>query len=390
MGLQVEPMHSYIELTEAFAAEYRRQRRLPVIGITGSVGKTTIKELTARILSAKYCVHKSEGSCNGNDAAVRNTLSIRKEHQVCVFELGIDDVGQMERMVQCCRPTIPILTGICDTHLEKLKTRDRIYREKSHIFDTLPEGGRIIANGDDAALMQYLHRDSRIMDANIYTYGLSEGCMLRAEGIEARGLQGSRFLISGSSFLEKPLEAEITLPGLHMVQNAVCAAMLGILFDVPQAQLVEELKTMPDVAQRCQRKQRNGITVIDDTYNASPASVKAALQFLEQIEGRRVCILGDMNELGAAEQYFHEQIGAYAVRCADEAVFVGKLAEAMYSGAIHQNTDKRISWYSDKEAFLEKSKIHIRQGDTVLVKASHRQEFSALADGLLTAVVNER
>lgn len=378
-------MDSYIELTEALAAEYRKKRRLPVIGITGSVGKTTVKEMIAQILSMKYCVHKSEESCNGNDAAVRNTLSIKQQHQVCVFELGIDDFGQMERMANCCRPTVPILTGISEVHLEKLKTMDAVYEEKSHIFDTLPAGGKIIANGDDVRLMQYLYADSRIPNQNILTYGLSEQCMLRAEQIVPMGLFGSRFSLTGRGFLEEPLEAEIMLPGIHMVQDAVCAVLIGILFGVPAQQITEGLKSMPAMKQRCQKRQENGITVIDDTYNASPVSMRAALELLQQVDGRKVCILGDMNELGSEEKYFHEQIGTWAASAADEAVFIGKMAEAMYHGAVSQDSEIKASWYPDKEMFLAERQKHIRTGDTILIKASHRQEFSVLAESLLAA-----
>ena len=379
-------MKEYIEFTEKIAAEYRKQRKIPVIGITGSVGKTTVKELASQILMQKYCVHKNEESCNGNDTVVRNTLSIRAEHQVCVFELGIDDFGQMERMVQCCRPTIPVLTGISSTHLEKLENSRNIYDEKSHIFDTLPKQGKVIANGDDENLMRYLYEDSRIPNENIYTYGLSEQCMLRAEKIISKGLYGSTFTVSGKEFISESFEAEIKLPGTHMVQNAVAAILIGLLFDVPVEQIVYGLKMMAGTKQRCQVMQNGNLTIIDDSYNASPEAVKAALNLLKQAEGRKVCILGDMNELGDAEKALHEDIGRYADLAADETVFIGTLAEYMYYGAKQQNHCGKISWYADKDSFMERCAEHITARDTVLIKASHKQEFWELSKKVLAAI----
>lgn len=375
-------MKSYVEITETIASEYRQQRKIPVIGITGSVGKTTTKELIAYVLSGKYCVHKSRDSYNGNRTAVINTFGIKREHQVCVFELGINDLGQMERIVRCCRPTIPVLTGISGVHLEKLKTLENIYREKSHIFDTLPEGGKIIANGDDKVLMEFLHEDERIPNRNIFTYGLSDECMLRAENVVSYGLAGSKFTVSGK-FSDEPFDVRLNLPGLHMVQNAVAAILLGILFDVSKEDIITRLKNTSGVEQRCQVIHKDNITIIADTYNSSPVSVRAALNLLQETNGCKKCILGDMNELGEKEAQFHRQIGEYAVSVADEAIFIGKLAEYMYQGAGRTGTDKKISWYPDAETFLEKSQNHIKQGDTVLIKASNKQAFSTLVEKLL-------
>ena len=379
----------YIQYTEDRAAEYRKQYVLPVIGVTGSVGKTTIKELTAEILSEKYTVLKSVGSCNGNISAVQNVFAIKPQHQVCVFEFGIDDFDQMERMVRCCRPTVPVLTGLSGIHLEKLKTLDHIYREKTHIFDTLSIGGKVIANGDSTELMNRLYADDRVDSTDILTYGLSASCMMRAENIVSNGMMGSRFQIVGEGLLASPMDVEINLPGMHMVQNTLCAVLLGLLFGVPEQQIRRRLSAIPYIQQRCQVIQGHDVTVIDDSYNASPASVFAALRLLEQCEGRRVCVLGDMNQLGAEEESAHRSIGALAAGIADELVFIGTLAQYMFLEAKQTEKEKKIYWYPDKNTFLTNRSRHIMPDDTVLVKASHQQGFSELVELLKGDICRE-
>ena len=368
----------YVELTEKIASEYRKQRILPVIGITGSVGKTTVKEMIASVLSGRYEVHKSIGSCNGNDAAVRNVLAIKRNHQICVFELGVDRIGQMERMVSCCRPTIPVLTGLSGVHLEGFGTLDNIYREKTHIFNTLPENGKIIVNGDDHELMKRLNNDARIDNRNILTYGLSPSCMLRAEDISYDGLNGSSFNVVGEGFIERPLKVKLQLPGAHMVQNAVCAVLIGLLLDIPKPIIAEKLYEIPYVEQRVRVIHCRQLTVIDDSYNASPVSVSAALNLLQHTAGRKVSILGDMNELGVNEETEHRQIGVQAAEVADEMVYIGRLAHYMYLEAKNTSKNKKATWYPNKDMFLENCFQHMFVGDTVLIKASHSQGFEEL------------
>lgn len=368
---------------EIIAGEYRKIRKLPVIGIVGSYGKTTTKELTAALLEEKYCVHKNIGSNNGNETVLRNTLDIQPEHEVCVFEMGIDDFGQMEKMAACCRPTIPVLTGLGEAHLEKLGTIELMYQEKSHVLDTLPLGGKVIANGDDPRLMEYLRSDKRLSEEQIFTYGLSKDCMLRAENISLRGLHGSTFMVCGEDFLEYPFEVKLRLPGQHMIQDALCAILLGILFQLSTEQIQKKMKQAVIPEQRCQVLHTEKLTVIDDTYNASPVSAIAALELLRQVPERKVCILGDMEELGDDTLVFHREIGRKAAEVSDEVICIGKLAKEMFLGAEQSSGRGRNCWYAGKEDFLQNPYCHIRENDTILIKASHKHGFHKIAEVLI-------
>lgn len=373
------------ETLEAIAGEYRKIRKLPVIGIVGSYGKTTTKDLAAALLEEKYCVLKNEGSNNGNVTVLKNTLSIQPCHEICVFELGVDDFGQMEKMAACCRPNIPVFTGIGEAHLEKFKTPAKLYEEKSHVLDTLPPGGKILANGDDAGLMEYLRADQRICEDQIFTYGLSEDCMLRAEHIKLYGLRGSSFTVCGEDFLDQPFPVELKLPGRHMIQDALGAILLGILFHLSAEQIQEKLPRAAISQRRCQVLLGQEITVIDDSYNASPASLKAALELLREADGRKVCVLGDMEELGADTVKFHRAMGQRAAETADEAVFIGQLAKEMYFFAL-QSGCRNVFWYAGKEEFLQNGICHIQRGDVVLIKASHKHVFHEITEFLISSL----
>lgn len=369
-------VNSCTQALKDIAEHYRKILKLKVIGISGSVGKTSTKEMIASVLEQKYKVLKTEGNFNNEIGLPLTIFKIREEHEVAVLEMGISDFGEMERLAKMARPDICVLTNIGCAHLEQLKSREGILKAKTEMFLYMNPDGSIIVNGDDDML-------ASVIPANQIKpifFGLGENCSYKADHIESNGLEGTSatFATPDSQF-----SAHISIPGSHMVYNALAATAVGRILDMEQEQIKAGIESLVPLAGRNNLIKTQLLTIIDDCYNANPASMKASLEVLNNANTRTVAILGDMFELGAKEKEMHYDVGEFASALGiNSLISIGSLSQHMAEGAISEDSKTEIHHFGTKAEFFEKIDSLIKRGDTILVKASHGMEFPEIVEAL--------
>lgn len=420
-GVAKDQWGSYLVVKDSLQAlrdmaeAYRRKLDVKVVGITGSAGKTSTKELIAAVLSEKYQVLKTEGNLNNEIGVPLTLLRIRQEHQVAVVEMGISDFGEMHRLSRMARPDICVITNIGQSHLKDLKTRDGILKAKSEIFDFMAEDGEICLNGDDDKLIGL--KEVKGHSPHFYGLGGNPAQEVVVEESVGRGLWGSDATVllkkgvlrSKDATEDVRVRLHIPLPGSHMVQNAAAAACVAGLLGLAGEEIAAGMAKAVPVGGRDNliRLPRN--TFIDGCYNANPASMKAAIDLLALADTKKVAILGDMFNLGEDSAVYHGEIGAYAVeKGADRVICVGEESKHMYEKARRQaeaeNSDEanghfngeaqglsgknavRAVYFPNREALMEALESRLAElvpeGATVLVKASHGMEFVEVLDFL--------
>ena len=355
---------------------YRQTWQIPVIGITGSVGKTSTKEFVAGVLSAKYKVGKTQGNYNNEIGLPLTILSMKEEHEVAVLEMGISDFGEMHRLSEMAAPDYCILTNIGECHLENLGDRQGVLRAKSEIFDFLNPKGKIFINGDDDKLITLKEQ----WKDRLITFGRKEGNDLRAEKESSRGLLGSICDIVGKTQLER---LSIELPGEHMILNALAATAVALELGLSKEEIREGMTKVEKVSGRSNIIELTDCVLIDDCYNANPVSMKAAIDLLQWANGRKIAVLGDMFELGEKEKELHYQIGAYAADKVDILICIGTLSRQMYEGAQdHKKEKTEIIYMEEKEKLYHYLTTIKKPQDTFLIRASHGMGFSVVVSQL--------
>lgn len=359
-------------------AEYYRQTLdLKVVGITGSVGKTSTKEMIASVLEQKYNVQKTQGNFNNEIGVPLTIFSIREEHQVAVLEMGISDFGEMHRLSKMVRPDIAVMTNIGLCHLENLKSRDGILEAKSEIYDFAKENCVAVLNGDDDKLITLKDRK----EIHPKFYGLEDGNDIYATNVVDKGLEGIQCDICIG---DQKVNVWIPIPGMHMVYNALAGAQIGLELGLTMEEIKAGIEALKPTGGRNNILQVNGKTVIDDCYNANPVSMRSSLDVLAKATGRKVAVLGDMGELGADEKELHYGVGEYAAkRNIDLLICVGTLCEEMKKGAEAVNAaGVQIVHFGMREELLQNIHGLVKEGDTVLVKASHFMKFEEVVEEL--------
>lgn len=382
----------YILVRDSFQAlkdiaeAYRKSLSIPVVGITGSVGKTSTKEFIAGVLSEKYHVLKTEGNFNNEVGLPLTILRIREEHEVAVLEMGISEFGEMHRLSKIARPDICVITNIGQCHLENLGSREGILKAKSEIFDFMNKQGHIVLNGDDDLLsgLDQVHGIRPIrFGINVAGDSADAGDFyhIYATDVVNKGLFGSEAVMH---FEGKEYPVKVTLPGRHMVYNALAAACVAGLLDMKVSGICEGIEKVQPVGGRSHIMRTGKYVVIDDCYNANPVSTKAALELLQSAEGRKVAILGDMFELGAREKELHGEVGKYAVeKEIDILLCVGNLSKYMYEEAMRDwDGVIDVRYFEGKEELPELLPDILTEGDTILVKASHGMHFEEIVEWL--------
>lgn len=360
---------SFIALKQA-AAFYRQQLNIRVVGITGSVGKTSTKEFVASVLSEKYKVHKTAGNYNNEVGLPLTIFGIQEDDQIAVLEMGINTFGEMHRLSEVAKPDICVMTNIGQCHLENLIDRDGILRAKSEIFDFMNPKGTVVVNGDDDKLAT-IHE---VYGKAPVTFGMNKQNAIWADHIENRGLLGS---CADIHMGDEVVHAIIPLPGEHMIYNAMAAAAVALQFGMSKEEIAAGIGHVEAVAGRSHLVEAGDKVIIDDCYNANPVSMKAAIDLLATAPGRKVAILGDMFELGENEKAMHGEVGEYAAeKGIDLILCVGELSEAMYQEAVGSGGNAK--YYETREALEAVLNEILQQGDTVLVKASHSMAFENL------------
>lgn len=357
---------STLNAVKKIAKAYRELFDIPIVGISGSVGKTSTKEMIAAVLSTKYKVHKTAGNLN-NELGVPLTLfGMDDSTEAAVIEMGISDFGEMDRISDMVQPTIEVITIIGECHLENLGDRDGVFRAKTEMFKHLRDGGTVVLNCDDDKLSQVIEVKGK---APVF-YG-DESPSYRAENIENHGILGvDADLILGETRLS------VTIPaiGTYMVSNALAGAAVGELLGLTPDEIKKGIESYKTVGSRANLIDTGFIKIIDDCYNANPTSVKASIDTLMNFNGRKVAVLGDMKELGANELKLHFEVGEYAKKC-DVVVAVGPLAREIARGSDG-------IYFETKEDAISALKSIIKSSDVVLVKASHSMQFEKIVEYL--------
>jgi UDP-N-acetylmuramoyl-tripeptide--D-alanyl-D-alanine ligase len=373
-----------LEALKSIARWYREQLPIKVVGITGSVGKTSTKEFISSVLAQKYHVLKTEGNYNNEIGLPLTILRIQDTHEVAVLEMGISDFGEMHRLSEIAKPDICVITNIGQCHLENLGSREGILKAKTEIFDFMSENGRVCINGDDDMLAGI----QEVKGMRPIRFGFSNENDVTVTEVISKGLFGSSCNIHVGY---KPFHAEIPLPGAHMVLNALAATAVGSLLDLTNREIVAGIASVKPVGGRSNILRDQRWTIIDDCYNANPVSMKAALDLLHTANTRKVAILGDMGELGENEKTLHKEVGEYAITAqVDLLVCVGVLSSFMYAGAKEQVelrpivTSSQLLYYANRDELITALHGFLRQDDTILVKASHFMGFETVVKALQT------
>ena len=354
---------------EQICAEYRRDLRLPLIGITGSVGKTSAKEMISAVLSQRLKVLKTDKNLN-NQIGVPMTISrIRPEHQAAVVEMGISGFGEMSVLAQIARPDMAVFTLIGHAHLEFLHDLDGVLRAKTEMLDFMADDAPVLINGDDEKLRGLQCRQKKI------SFGLGENCDVRAENIT---LSPTGETLCDIVYGERRIPVEIRAYGRHMIYAALEGAAVGLLMGLDDEEIVRGVASFETVGRRAAVCDTGFITLIDDSYNANPDSVKCGIDSLMKMPGRHVCILGDMLELGEGSGEMHFDVGRYAGERGAELVLTsGPLSYETCRGA-----GERGRHFATREELIAALPGLIQKGDRVLVKASLGSRFDQISEAL--------
>lgn len=394
-GIVAASWGSYLLVEDSFQAlkaigeYYRRKLTIPVVGITGSVGKTSTKEFIAGVLSEKYRVLKTEGNYNNEIGVPLTLLRIRPEHEVAVVEMGISDFGEMHRLSQMARPNICVITNIGQCHLENLGDRDGVLKAKTEIFDFMAADGFVCLNGEDDKLRTVTEVNGR----KTRFFGLGEFPEdVYAERIVSKGLWGSDAVLhmkdGANGDAETEVSVEVPLPGVHMVTNAAAAACVAGILGLSPEQIAEGIKGVSAIGGRNNLIRLSHYTLIDDCYNANPVSMKAAIDLLTMADTEKVAILGDMFELGENSDAMHGEVGAYGVQHGIDRMYcVGENSRHMYEAALkHASREQKICYFATRQELLEalasRQEELVPEGCTVLIKASHGMVFTEILEYL--------
>lgn len=347
---------------------------LPVIGITGSVGKTTTREMVAAALSASFEVFKTPGNYN-SQVGVPVTLSeIGEDDEIAVIELGMSEPGEMTVIAKIAQVDMAIITNIGVTHIGQLGSQENIYREKMAIQDGLKPGGTLILNGDD----KWLKNTKAKAGCHTIYYGMGKHCDYRAEDVEIiDGYPSFTAICHG-----KRVPVRLKVMGEHQVRNALAALAVADLNGIPVEKAAEALKNFGGYQGRQQIFNQDGVMVIDDTYNASPASMIGAIDILSSLTKvqRRIAVLADMKELGEEEVKFHQQVGEHLGKCQVEMLLTyGVLAEEIQKEALKSRPELETVHFQQKEELEAYLFDILKKGDAVLLKGSNSMKLGEVA-----------
>lgn len=362
-----------VKALQDIAAAYRKKLNITVIGITGSVGKTTTKEIVASVLAEKYKVIKTEGNFNNGLGLPLTVMSIKSDTQVAVVEMGMNHFDEMRVLSSIARPTMCIMTNIGISHIENLGSRENILKAKSEIFEYMSATSRCILNGDDD-LLKTLDRPNRC------DYGFNSNNDIYIESLCEHGFDGTDF--EAWVFGEK-YNCHINVPGRHVLFAAMAAMAAGSWLGLTHSQIEAGIEKAKAISGRVNVIRTEKYTLIDDCYNAAPQSMMSGIDLLVKSDGypRSVAIFGDMGELGAEEKYLHKSVGEYAAKSkVGLLIAIGTLSKETYSGCISQGGD--AMWFATKEEFLSKAENILKEGDAILIKASHFMDFPKIVEEL--------
>ena len=372
-----DPLFAYQQL----ATHHRCRFGIPVVAVTGSNGKTTTKDMVASVLGQRWRTLKTEGNFNNRIGVPHTLLRLTARHQAAAIEMGVDHRGQTTRLCEIVRPTIGLITNIGPDHLEFFGGMEGSAQAKAELLDMLPADGTAVLNADDA-YFDYLAARAQ---CRVISFGLSERANVRASDLSTDVPTGTTFglILPGKS---RPMSVTIKVPGTHNVTNALAAAAVGFSLNLPGALIAQGLARFRPAAMRSQVMTHQGVHIINDCYNANPASMKAALKVLADWAPARarVAVLGDMLELGRQALPLHREVGQFAAALKLTRLIVcGDLGREIAVGAREAGMSSHaIEHLPDASSAADLLKKTIRQGDVVLVKASRGMRMEQIVQGL--------
>lgn len=356
-----------LQALQQIARFYRRKMDLRVIGVTGSVGKSTTKELIADVLSQRFRTLKNAGNMNNEIGLPLTLLRLGGGHQRAVLEMGFYVPGEIALLCDLALPEVGVVTNIGTVHAERAGSQEEIARGKAELVEALPPAprGTAILNYDDPLVRAMAEKTS----ARVFMYGLSPAAELWADDIESMGLEGIRFRLH---YHNEVLYLRVPMIGAHSVHTALRAAAVGIVEGLTWAEIIDGLRLSTTQLRLVAVRTENGALILDDSYNASPESTLAALNLLNDLEGHHIAVLGEMLELGQYERQGHEMVGLRAAEVAERLIAVGERARILADAACNAGMPKaRITWVADVPQAIEVLVAELKEDDIVLVKGSH-------------------
>lgn len=351
------------------AAYHKAKYKIPTVAVTGSVGKTTTKDMISGVMETTYKTLKTQGNFNNEIGVPITVLSQEKDHEAAVIEMGMSAFGEIERLASIVRPDIAVITNIGMSHIENLGSREGIFKAKMEVTKLFDEKNVLIVNGDDDYLSTLENDTYRIV-----FYGINnDKNSVYAEDIQNFGVKGIRFTacVDGEKY-----QIEVNVAGEHNIYNALAAICVGRELKIPMEKIIEGIRGFKLTKMRMSVSEINGMTVINDCYNASPDSVNAALRVLKSMKSRRrVAVLGDILEMGDYAKDAHYDLGKSVVDCgADMLIAVGSNAKYMAQGA-KDSKMQNVIWFENTDEANEHVSGILEKGDAVLIKASRGMHF---------------
>ena len=369
----------YVEDTnrayQDLANSYKKYLEAKIVAITGSNGKTTTKDIISSVLETKYKTEKTIGNLNNEIGVPKTILNFPADTEIGVIEMGTDGFGQIEVLSKIANPDIAIITNIGDSHLEQLKTKENIAREKLHIIDGMSDNGIFIYNNDDEILREIVNQTD-IQQRKI-SFGERTDSDYIIEILESSN-QGTVFKLNDVLYV-------IPLIGKHQVYNSTVAIIVGILFDVESYNIIKAINIKELTSMRSELMNLNGFDILNDSYKSNPQSLRSALETLDKLSGytQKIAILGDMLELGEDEVKLHRQIGKdINQKQLDYLLLYGPLSKYIMEEAINNFEDDRVFHFETKEDLSEKAKELIKKNTLVLVKASRSMQLETVIEEL--------
>lgn len=349
------------------AGYYRDKFDIPLVGVTGSVGKTTTKDMIALVVSQKYNTLKTQGNLNNEIGMPKTLFGLEKDTQAAVIEMGMSARGEISRMSMSCKPTVCVITNIGVSHIENLGSQENILAAKLEILDGAKQGAPLVLSMDDKFLANAEVHGLR----KVYYYSVkSKNCDVYAKNIINKNSGVSFDICFGS----QTVHARLNCIGVHNVKNALAAFCVGLALEVPVNDILKGIESFHPDGLRQNVTRKNGVNFVVDCYNAAPDSMRSSLSMLDQVEtdGMRYCVLADMLELGEKSAEFHKIVGKYVADShADRLYCYGELARNYMIGAVENGFDKsRCMHFSDRDELADYLKGKLVGGDSVLLKGS--------------------
>lgn len=362
-------------------ATYKRNlygKDFPVVGVTGSVGKTSTKDIIANVVSQKYKTLKTQGN-NNNDIGLPFTIFNLKDHEAAVIEMGMNHIGEISKLTKIAKPTISVITNIGTSHIGNLGSRENILKAKLEIIDGMDKKVLVINNDND--LLHDLYLENK--DIEIHTYGIENQSDIMAENIVLNE-NDSEFICN---MKDQKFKVKVPVGGIHFVYNALCAATVGNLLGLSVEEIKKGIETFELTKKRMDITElKNGVTIINDSYNASFESMQASLKYLSGLKNsRKIAVLGDMFELGEYSKELHKKVGGEVVEnniniliCSGEnSKYIAEMAKKC---GMNENN---IYYFQDKNQIEEFVRQNWKSGDAILFKASNGMKFFEIAEKLL-------